>query len=105
MSSHLRRSRKQAHLNLPCSATALFTCPYPDQDPVENVHAFGFGKPILDFVVGQDNHIWVLLDAQWSSGLPESSSNMIRVVKLFNGEVCRVFLPTPLLLTISLLHS
>ena len=56
------------------SVTALFTFPY--SDGVEIKH-FDFGRPVLDFIVGDDGVIVVSLDGE----------PMVRTVKMTLGGV------------------
>ncbi|KAI0076611.1 WD40 repeat-like protein [Panus rudis PR-1116 ss-1] len=65
-------------------ATALFYIAYPasfEPGTVHSVHALDFRKPVLDFTVGQDDKIWVLLDSEWQESptldaeVPSSSTD------------------------------
>ncbi|KAF9461233.1 WD40-repeat-containing domain protein [Collybia nuda] len=80
-------------------ATALFTCLYPDGTTTPNVHSFDLGRPIVNFVISDDDLIWVFLDASWSEeGTKDSGSspNLVQVLKISAGEVTSVSPDTPL---------
>ncbi|KAJ7931724.1 WD40 repeat-like protein [Mycena leptocephala] len=72
-------------------ASALFWCAY-SEDPMPEVHAFDFNKPIVDFTVTSDGLIWVCLDRQWSEtgvdDVAESVPAMVRVLRLSADKVC-----------------
>jgi tRNA (guanine-N(7)-)-methyltransferase subunit TRM82 len=83
------------------SATALFTFPYSDDLSGIEIQHFNFGRPVLDFIVGDDGVVVVSLDGQWicadadATGLSENSL-MVRTVKKCSGEVrisCLLFIP------------
>ncbi|KIM90548.1 hypothetical protein PILCRDRAFT_56339, partial [Piloderma croceum F 1598] len=50
-------------------ATAIFMFPFPSMaitpPPTSIIRHFDFGRPVLDFVIGNDSLVWVLLDGQW----------------------------------------
>ncbi|KAJ6565973.1 WD40-repeat-containing domain protein [Mycena sp. CBHHK59/15] len=75
-------------------ATALFSCPYSEDDAVPNIHAFDFEKPIIDFKIADGGLIWVCLDAQWSETSSGDATNgapsMVRVVRLSGGNFVEV---------------
>lgn len=48
---------------------------------------FDFGKPVIDFVIDDDERIWVSLDQEWDSR-EEEDLKAIRVVKFDGGAVC-----------------
>ena len=74
--------------------TALFTFPYSDDFSGVEIRHFDFGRPVLDFVVGDDGVVVVSLDGQWSCDDPDAmvlseNSLMVRTVqKCSSGEVC-----------------
>jgi len=47
--------------------------------PTSDIRHFDFGRPVLDFVIGSDGLVWVLLDGQW--GDSAEAQKMVRVVK------------------------
>ena len=74
------------------SATALFTFPYSDNFSGTEIQHFDFGRPILDFMVGDNGVIVVSLDGKWISDKPDgialSGNNlMVRTVKKSSSEV------------------
>jgi tRNA (guanine-N(7)-)-methyltransferase subunit TRM82 len=72
------------------SATALFTFPYSDDFSGIEIRHFNFERPVLDFIIGDDDVIVVSLDGQWTSAEADDSENslMVRTVKNSSGEVC-----------------
>lgn len=76
------------------SVTALFTFPYSDDFSGIEIQHFDFGRPVLDFVVGDDGVIVVSLDGQWTCDEPDADANslMVRTVKESSGEVGISFL-------------
>jgi hypothetical protein len=67
------------------SATALFTCPYPNQNAPSTIQVFDFGHPVLDFVVVEDGCVWALLDGVCTEN--NSGRSMARIVKFVEGRV------------------
>ena len=80
------------------SVTALFTFPYSDNFSGIEIQHFDFGRPVLDFVVGDDGVIVVSLDGQWTcDNEPDAmalseNSLMVRTVKKSSAGEVRVFL-------------
>lgn len=77
-------------------ATAVFAFPYSDNFSDIEIRHFDFGRPVLDFIVGDDGVIVVSLDGQWSSGEPDGTalsenSPMVRTVKKSLGELIETF--------------
>jgi hypothetical protein len=86
------------------SATALFTCLYPaaDRNLEPEMRAFNFGKPVIDFYVGEDGRVWVSLDKNWcgDNGIGVEKRKELRlredksvtVLELCGGEARVMFL-------------
>ncbi|KAJ6504799.1 WD40 repeat-like protein [Mycena vitilis] len=70
-------------------ATALFYCPDSEDAELE-IHAFDFGKPVIDFTVTSDGLIWVCLDGLWSEDAANSTPTMVRVVRLSPDKLVEV---------------
>lgn len=51
------------------------------------IRHFDFGKPVVDFSVGDDARIWVSLDGEWETETGGEDKRLVRVVKMVNGEV------------------
>lgn len=59
--------------------TALFQFAFPseaDTSPNPTIQAFDLGKPVVDFVVGIDSLVWVLVDSEWSSTAKEGETKV-----------------------------
>ena len=74
------------------SVTALFTFPYSDDFSGVEIRHFDFGRPVLDFIVGDNGVIVVSLDGQWTCDDPDAialseNSLMVRTVKNSSGNV------------------
>ena len=74
------------------SVTALFTFPYSDDFSGIEIQHFDFGRPVLDFIVGDDGVVVVSLDGQWTCDEPDAiglsaNSSMVRTVKKSSGGV------------------
>ncbi|KZT25266.1 WD40 repeat-like protein [Neolentinus lepideus HHB14362 ss-1] len=82
-------------------ATALFLCPYPSRDGPDtrqsaaevNITACDLERPILDFIVTEDDSergalLLVLLDGEWgvSQGEQSVSTKMVRTLRCRNDE-------------------
>ena len=77
------------------SATALFTFPYSDNFSDIEIQHFDFGRPVLDFIVGDDGVVVVSLDGQWTCDEPgafglSDNSLMVRTVKK-SSEGVRIY--------------
>jgi tRNA (guanine-N(7)-)-methyltransferase subunit TRM82 len=77
--------------------TALFSFPYKEDVAPSDIHFFDFGKPVLDFSVGDDARVIVQLDGAWASDASAETGNdttlspMVKVLKLSGGEVCFIY--------------
>lgn len=85
--------REAPDADLDKSATALFTFPYLNDFSDIEIRHFNFERPVLDFIIGDDDVIVVSLDGQWTSAEADDAalsenSLMVRTVKNSSGEVC-----------------
>ena len=54
-----------------------------------DIRYFDFGRPVLDFIIGIDGIIWVLLDARWADAAdPMDTVRLVRWDSIMQ-EVCR----------------
>ncbi|KAL6305963.1 WD40-repeat-containing domain protein [Sparassis latifolia] len=69
-------------------ATALFYCAFPDAAAVAppTVQHVDFECPVIDFTIGADGLVWVLLDVAWSScaGNAEEAIDKTQAVRLWS---------------------
>ncbi|KAG6902580.1 hypothetical protein C0995_014587 [Termitomyces sp. Mi166 len=71
-------------------ATALFSVDYPGNGAGADIHALELGQPVLDFVVAQDNRIWVTLDGNWADGTVPVNKCFVLVIELSeSGELSK----------------
>jgi tRNA (guanine-N(7)-)-methyltransferase subunit TRM82 len=67
------------------SATAIFIFPFDHVTTLSSppsmsiIRHFDFERPVLDFVMGSDGLIWVLLDGQWDNAI--KTWKMVRVIR------------------------
>ncbi|KAF8817442.1 hypothetical protein BYT27DRAFT_7227146 [Phlegmacium glaucopus] len=72
--------------------TALFSFPYSDNFSGTEIQHFDFGRPVLDFMVGDGGVVVISLDGQWTSDEPDpiavaGNSLMVRMVKMSSKGV------------------
>ena len=76
-----------------CRATAVFSCPLPsspDSCSACQITAFDLGKPVVDFAISPNNHIWVSLDGERLEDNDISSDDdtrAVRVLQFTDGNV------------------
>jgi len=61
------------------------------------IRHFNFGKPVVDFSVGDDARIWVSLDDEWETGTESEDKRLVRVIKMVNGEFIEMDQITPII--------
>ncbi|KAI9062584.1 hypothetical protein FKP32DRAFT_1573444 [Trametes sanguinea] len=69
-------------------ASAVFYTPLPvngEKASASSVRAVDLGKPVIDFTVGHDGNVWVLLDAEWGVS-PDAATEDARRVQVLSWQ-------------------
>ena len=73
--------------------TAIFYFKFSDNTSNPTIHYMDLQKPILDFSIGQNNEIWVLLDAEYGKEEEASETvSMVSSLRFVDGEVNLLFM-------------
>ncbi|KAG6897821.1 hypothetical protein C0992_010625 [Termitomyces sp. T32_za158] len=71
-------------------ATALFSVDYPGDGAPAEIRPLELGQPVLDFVVAQDDRIWVTLDGNWVDGTEPMHKCFFLVIEISeSGELSK----------------
>ncbi|KAH9951156.1 WD40-repeat-containing domain protein [Amylocystis lapponica] len=65
-------------------ASALFYCSFPESGDTSTltVHPFDLGRPVLDFTVGAEHLVWVLLDGTWAAESEVATTEIPQLTRL-----------------------